>query len=392
MTNSQNTVLTRRDFIRRLKKLGISTAKAFPLYSAVFLLDPLLGRGLASGAHFGRSRKTAAFWKKIEGTKNVRCNLCPRREVLKPGHTGFCRIRTNKNGRLVTLGYERPCVLNVDPVEKNPLFNFHPGMIVLSVAHAGCNLRCLYCQNWQFAQKSPLQTRNIRTFDSRNTVKRAAAKKIGGVSFTYTEPACCVEFVSEFADLCGEVGLKRTLCSAGSIAKQPFKNLVRRLDAVTITFKGPDEAFYRKITAASLKPVLDSMLLVKSEGKWLEVATLVVPTLNDDRKSLESMAAWIRKNLGEKTPWLIEKFDPQYKLIGLPPTPQRTIEKARKIGLDAGLKYVYVSNLAPHTGNHTYCPVCNAVAVKRMGFKVLEKNLNSGLCGTCGNKIAGVWA
>lgn len=383
--------MSRRVFLKRLKKMGMGAASAASLAGCTWLMDALTVGSPARAAMQSSGSRTADYWEPVKRTDKVRCNLCPRREVLRPGQVGFCRIRQNQNGRLVTLGFNRPCVLNLDPVEKNPLFNFHPGMTVLSIAHAGCNLRCLYCQNWQFAQKSPSQTHNIQEFNPQMAVRRAQLKQIEGVAFTYTEPACCPEFVTAFAELCGEFGLKRTLCTAGFIESPPFKDLLAVLDAVTITFKGPDDTFYQKVTAASLKTVLDAMLAVKSEGKWLEVATLIVPTMNDDRRSLESMATWISKNLGPDTPWLLEKFDPQYKLTGLPPTAQKTMETARQIGLDAGLKYVYIANLAPHTANHTYCPQCGSVIVKRMGFKVLAKTDRNGICATCGHQLAGVW-
>jgi pyruvate formate lyase activating enzyme len=161
--------------------------------------------------------------------------------------------------------------------------------------------------------------------------------------------------------------------------------------AVTITLKGPTEAFYQKVCQAELKPVLDTMLLVKAEQKWLEVATLVVPTMNDDTASLTTMASWIARNLGTETPWHLERFMPQYMLKDLPETPQATLEKARKIGLDAGLKFVYISNLAPHEGNHTYCPGCGKAVIRRLGFRVLSNDLKAGRCPHCKRQLPGLW-
>ena len=383
--------ISRRDFIHYMKKLGISMAMAPVVLKALELLGVGGEHGSAHGASAETIFKHADFQERIPGTSNVRCTLCPRREVLKPGQTGFCRIRKNIGGELVTYGYDQPCIMNVDPIGKNPLFNFHPEMTVLAIAHAGCNLRCLYCQNWQYAMESPLNTRNITSFNSGEIVSKIKARSIGGISFTYTEPACCPEFVSEFASFCGEFELKRTICTAGFIEKTPLRKLLKHFDAVTITFKGPDKKFYQNVTSATLKPVLNSMVLAKNEGKWLEVATLVVPTLNDDRKSLTTIARWIKDNLGKNTPWILEKFEPQYRLKRLPPTSQSTMETARRIGLDTGLEFVYISNLAPHTGNHTYCPSCGKVLIKRLGFKVLDNSLQNSKCCFCGQAIAGVW-
>jgi pyruvate-formate lyase-activating enzyme len=188
--------------------------------------------------------------------------------------------------------------------QRPPIYNYLPGLELLAVAHGGCNLRCQYCQNWQYAQKSPLRTRNIEGFTADAMVTEMGRRSIHGVSFTYTEPACCPEFVSEFAALCGEHGLKRTLCSAGFIEKEPFARLVQDMDAVTITYKGADDRFYGKVTAGRLAPVRDAMLSVRSAGKWLEVATLILPTMNDDPAALGNMAKWIMSNLGADTPWI----------------------------------------------------------------------------------------
>jgi pyruvate formate lyase activating enzyme len=265
-------------------------------------------------------------------------------------------------------------------------------MRVLALAHAGCNLRCLYCQNWQFSQKSPTQTRNIVPFLFEEIGEKMAARSIQGISFTYTEADYAPEFTAEFAEFCGEQGLKRTLCTAGYMEGGPFRELIRHFDAVTITFKGATDRFYRRVVGGTLRPVLESMLAAKYAGVWLELATLIVPTLNDDPQALRTMASWIRSNLGEQTPWHLERFDPQFKLRDLPPTPQTTLERAREIGLEQGLKFVYLSNLSPHLANHTYCPSCGEVLIKRMGFKVLGNGIMDGACPDCGALIPGVWS
>ena len=349
--------MDRRAFLKEMGRLGLGAGMA-----------PLVWQILSADAEAAEGHP-AKYWHRIPG--GVMCDLCPRREVLRAGSFGYCHARQNVRGELVTHGYDQPCVLNIDPIEKNPLAHVHPGAQMLSVAHSGCNVRCLYCQNWQFSQKRPTETRNVRGFDRARAVRRATEKKLKGIVFTYTEPVAHPEFVVDMAELARSKGLTATLCTCGYVLEKPWREMLSPFSAVTVTYKGPSESFYRKVCDATLKPVLEAMVLAKAERKWLEVATLILPTMNDDDASLKTMARWIAKNLGAETPWHLERFQPMYKLTKLPPTPQATLERARRIGLDAGLKFVYISNLAPHEGNHTYCPSCRRAVVKRLGFKVL---------------------
>jgi len=380
---------SRRAFLAWMGWLGVNAALA-PL--ALKTLEAMTdGDRSAQAAPPSPAPAPARYWRPLPGGR-VQCLLCPRQEILATGQMGSCRVRQNRNGALVTHAYGQPCVLNLDPIEQNPLNHFYPGMTVLGLAHAGCNLSCAYCQNWEFSQKSPLETRNLVPFDFRQVGEKMRSRRVGGVSFTYTEADCAPEFAADFGAFCGELGLKRTLCTSGYLEKQPLRELLRHFDAVTITYKGATEDFYRRVVGGALAPVLEAMVTTKAEGKWLEVATLIVPTLNDRRESLSAMARWLRQNLGEDTPWHLERFEPAYKLTHLPPTSPASLEEARQIGLDAGLKYVYLSNLAPHPGNHTYCPSCGQATVRRLGFKVLENRLARGRCPACGTPLAGVWA
>ena len=381
----------RRVFLKKLALAGIGAGILPVIEKALVVFNVQQAFGAAFAASMRRGPVKAEYFYKAEHSSDVQCTLCPHNERLAPGEWGKCRTRKNRGGVLYSYGYGQPCILNIDPIGKNPLANFFPDMNILSIAHAGCNLRCLYCQNWEFSQKSPTQTRNISPFDPGHIVRKIRGRKLEGIGFTYTEPACCPGFVKEFAAFCKDYGLKRTICTAGYIKEAPFRDILREFDAVTITFKGNSDRFYREVTGASLRPVLRSLELAKSEGKWLEVATLVVPGLNDTDDTLRGIARWIRSQLGEDTPWHIEKFNPQFKLQKLPPTPQKTMERARRIGLDTGLKYVYTSNIAPHAGNHTYCHSCGKVIVKRMGFNVLKNNVNYGRCPYCSAIIPGVW-
>ncbi|MBI4863755.1 MAG: AmmeMemoRadiSam system radical SAM enzyme [Candidatus Riflebacteria bacterium] len=370
----------RRRFLTTMTRLGLAAG-----------LGPLVLRLLEGEAHAAEGGLHPASYWHAEADRVV-CDLCPHQESLGDGDLGICRVRQNRGGSMVTHGYDQPCILNIDPIEKNPLTHVLPGSSALAVAHAGCNLRCLYCQNWEFSQKSPTQTRNLRDFDQQKTIGKAKARELRCIVFTYTEATNSIEFVTGMARLARSSGLTPTLCTGGFVNEKPFDDVLAPFAAATITFKGPTEEFYGKVCGGRLKPVLETMVRVKAAGKWLEVATLIVPTLNDETGALVSMASWIVKNLGAETPWHLERFMPQYKLRDLPETPQATLERARKIGLEAGLKYVYISNVAPHEGNHTYCPGCGKAVIKRLGFKVLSHELAGGQCPGCQHRLPGLWA
>jgi len=372
--------MDRRQFIAGMAKLGFVLNFA-PAAGAV----GLAGRGV-------RKPPAKADYYRKNADGSVTCTLCPHAETLRHGETGRCRVRTNFRGTLKTYAVGQPCVVNVDPLEKNPLCHVLPGSSTFSVAHAGCNLRCQYCQNWQFSQQSPRETRNLK-FDQDEAVSLARGKSIPSVTFTYTEGTSHIEFNRRFAAAARKLGLRVYLCSNGYIRRKPFADFLEVLDGVTITIKGFRDAFYRDyIGAASYKPVLESCKQVKAAGKWIEVATLIVPGLNDSTSELTDIARWVRENLGAYTPWHLERFTPKYKLLNKPQTPIATLEKARRIGRRAGLRYVYVSNFAPHPANHTYCHHCGKPVIKRLGFKVLRNMLRAGRCPYCRTKIPGVWA
>ncbi|NOY81259.1 MAG: AmmeMemoRadiSam system radical SAM enzyme [Kiritimatiellaeota bacterium] len=332
----------------------------------------------------------AAFYRKLPDNR-VACLLCPRLETLKPGETGFCRVRTNRGGVLQTAATGRPCVVNLDPIEKGPLNHVLPGTAVFAMAHAGCNLRCRYCQNWQFAQASPSTTRNLR-FDQMESVRLVREKALAGVCFTYTEGVVHLEFNLRFAAAVREAGARAFLCTAGFVNRKPFADFLDQLDAVTFTIKGATDRFYRDVIGApSVRPVLERCVQARQAGKWVEVATLVVPEMNDSDRDLRRIARWIGRNLGRDTPWHIERFMPKYKMRDRPRTPIATLERAREIGREEGLNFVYLSNLAPHPGNHTYCPQCGKAVIKRLGFRLLANRLKHGCCPYCRARIPGVW-
>lgn len=322
---------------------------------------------------------------------SVTCGLCPHHETLRPGDLGRCRVRTNLRGKLLTHAVGQPCVLNVDPIEKNPLNHVLPGSSTLAIAHAGCNLRCQYCQNWQFSQECPRDTRNLK-FDQAEAFALARERQIKSLTFTYTEGTTHIEFNKRLAAAARRAGLRVCLCSNGYIQAKPLADFLEVLDAVTVTIKGFSDKFYQTcIGARALRPVLESCQQIRKAGKWLEVATLVVPGLNDSDAELADIARWVWANLGPDTPWHLERFTPKYKMLNRPQTPQATLERALGLGQSEGLRFVYISNLAPHEGNHTRCPRCHTPIIQRLGFKVLTNGLLNAQCPHCRTRLPGIW-
>jgi len=346
---------------------------------------------LKAGAKEISSGRKEALWYQpaVDGKESVRCALCPRRCTIPAGDTGFCRARRNYSGRLVSLGYAQPCSLNVDPVEKKPLFNFYPATRSFSLACAGCNLRCKFCQNWEISQISPLDARNYLTPASQVPII-AQGQGCRSVAFTYTEPTTYYEYMLETAKAARSKGLLAVTHSNGFINPEPLAELSRHLDAVNIDLKGFSESFYATVCEAELAPVLATLKNYRKQGVWLEITNLVIPGYNDSPGMIAEMCGWIRQNLGAQTPVHFSRFFPLYKLASVPPTPVKTLEMAREIALNAGLKYPYLGNVPGHPGNSTYCPKCRKIVIKRSGFSVLERHLQGGRCSFCNEKIDGV--
>ncbi len=334
-------------------------------------------------------RQEALWYRPLDdGRGTVRCQLCPRRCTLTDGSTGFCRARKNFSGTLCTLGYNLPCSLNVDPVEKKPFFNFHPRSRSFSIACAGCNLRCKFCQNWEISQLSPLQSANRYTPVSRLPIL-AKGQGCKSVAFTYTEPTTFFEYMLDSARAVRGAGLLSVYHSNGFINPEPLDQLCKFLDAANIDLKGFSEKFYAEVCEAQLAPVLESLKRLKRNGVWLEITNLVIPGHNDSPGMIREMCGWIRQNLGDETPVHFSRFFPLYKMTAIPPTPVRTLEGAREIAMQAGLKYAYIGNVPGHPGNSTYCPKCGKLVIRRSGFSVLAMELKGDRCRYCNERIAG---
>ena len=328
----------------------------------------------------------ALFWEKKKD-KTVQCRLCPRNCVIKDGKRGNCGARVNDSGVLYSYNYGLAASAGLDPVEKKPLYHFLPGEKTFSFGAAGCNLHCMFCQNWEISQCEPEETRSIN-FPPEKIVGNA--KEMGSriISYTYTEPTIFYEYMLDTAKIAKKNGMRNVVVSNGFTQKEPLKKLVPLIDAANIDLKG-NEAFYKKVTGAWIEPILESMIEYKKRGVWLEVTNLIIPGLNDSEKEIRWLVDWVEKNLGKDTPLHFSAFFPQHRMSGIPSTTLKTLRRAREIGMNK-LNYVYTGNLPDHDGNNTYCPSCKELLIERRGFDVVLNRIKNGKC-PCGEKIAGVW-
>ncbi|MBN1306819.1 MAG: AmmeMemoRadiSam system radical SAM enzyme [Chitinispirillaceae bacterium] len=347
-----------------------------------------LGRASPLFAALRAPEQTARFWHR-ESSGVIRCELCPHGCSLPEGKTGICRNREHRGGRLVALGYARPCAVHVDPIEKKPLYHMLPGARTFSLGVAGCNLRCKNCQNYTISQRSPLETDNVHLPPDR-AVTEAIEQRCTVVAFTYTEPTVWLEYVIDTATAARRAGLKTAFVSSGYINPAPFQELCNVLDAARIDLKSFSDITYGNLNAGKLQPVLDTLLLAKKRGVWLEVINLVIPGWNDSPEQLRALSRWVKKRLGAETPLHFSRFYPMYQLSNIYPTPVATLKKASAIASEEGLSYVYIGNVAG-IGGTTRCPSCGKVIVDRSGYTVTDHKVTNGKCGFCGFPIPGLW-
>jgi pyruvate formate lyase activating enzyme len=286
--------------------------------------------------------------------------------------------------------YGNPCAVHVDPIEKKPFYHFLPTAAAFSLATAGCNLRCLYCQNWSISQVGPEDVEHA-DLPPASVVQYAQQAEAPVVAYTYSEPTAFYEYMLATAHLARDAGLRNVVVSAGFINPEPLLALCSVVDAIKIDLKGYDEGFYQEVCGAELGPVLEAISTIYEAGVHLEIVNLVVPTLNDSLDQLRTLARWVARDLSPDIPVHFSRFHPQYKLANLPPTPVETLERAQEIALEEGVRFVYVGNVPGHAGNNTYCPGCRQAIIVRQGFAVVEYHLDAGRCAHCGESIPGVW-
>ncbi|HIE09201.1 MAG TPA: AmmeMemoRadiSam system radical SAM enzyme [Armatimonadetes bacterium] len=337
----------------------------------------------------GPRRYPAKYWKPLPGRK-VKCTLCPNYCVIPEGRRGICKVRENRGGRLYTLTYGQPVTFHFETMEKQPLLHYLPGARVLALGTAGCNLGCLYCQNWQFAQAYP-EFVTLYDLSPEKVVRLARKGRCRAISFTYNDPVVCIEYVLDVAKLAHKVGIRVVAVTGGYINPRPLRDMCHAVDAFKVDLKGFSEDFYRRVVKGRLKPVLEGMRIVKRSGKWLEAVYLVVPRANDSLGMVRRTARWVRENLGPETPLIFSRFWPKYKMKNLPPTPVDTLERCISIARKEGLKFVYIGNIPGHPAEDTRCPRCGRVVVDRQGARVRRLLLRGGRCPFCGARIPGVW-
>ena len=331
----------------------------------------------------------ARYYEKLPH-KKIKCNLCPKECVIDDRERGYCGVRENREGTYYSLVYSRPCTFHADPIEKKPLFHFHPGTLAFSIATAGCNVNCKFCQNWQISQSRPEQIRSIY-MPPEKTAQLAQNYDCLSIAYTYGEPTIFYEYMMDTAEAGHKNNIKSVVVTAGYIQQKPLIELCKNVDAIKVDLKAFSEKYYREIVDGELKPVLDSLITMKKMNVWTEIVYLVVPTLNDSDQEFKDLCKWIKQYLGDDVPVHFTRFHPQYLLKNLPPTPVETLNKAKEIADAEGLQYVYVGNVPGHEAESTFCPKCNKKVVNRIGYAIRELNIEKNKCKFCNTKIAGVW-
>jgi len=317
----------------------------------------------------------------------VQCNLCARRCKINDGAKGFCLVRKNENGILNSLVYGKAVSAAVDPIGKKPLSHFHPGALVLSVAAAGCNFRCKFCDNWMISQDQKISGKNFRPDE---VVKAARESNCLGISYTYTEPTVFIEYVYDIAKLAHQVGFFNTFVTNGYLTPVAVKTIAPLIDATTVDFKGGgDPDFYKKYASVpTVEPIYEALKEFRRNNVHIEITNLVIPKIGDSMSRIKEMATWIKETLGKDTPFHLLRFHPDYKMTTTSGTDLEIMEKAYMTARNVGLQYVYLGNLTGHPAENTFCPKCNEPLIKRHSYEITRWNLTKDMqCPVCEHKI-----
>ncbi len=334
--------------------------------------------------------KEALLYQKLDNDK-VQCNLCAHRCKINPGKSGICLIRENKEGVLYTKVYGKLIARHVDPIEKKPLYHYYPGSKAYSVATPGCNFRCRFCQNWEISQSvsgEMIGSGKMATPDQ--IVEHALKMDCKIIAYTYTEPTIFFEYSYDMAIKAYEYGMKNIYVSNGFMTYEMLDMIGPYLDGINVDLKAFRDETYRSIIGARLQPVLDNLKKIKQMGIWLEVTSLIIPGINDDPSEIKDMANFVANELGVDVPWHISRFYPAYKMNNVPFTPADTIHRAKEIGMEAGLNFIYPGNLGSSADSNTVCPQCGYILIKRSYFQTVQNHIQNGTCPKCGAHIPGV--
>lgn len=322
------------------------------------------------------------YYKKLKNT--IQCQLCPNYCIIKNNNVGICKTRKNINNKLYSLSYGKPIAINIDPIEKKPLYHFLPGTKTFSLGTAGCTFKCLNCQNADIAHASP-EDFKVNYLSPEEIIALAIKANCKSISYTYSEPTAFYEYMLDIAKLTKESNIKNILVSNGYINEKPLLELTKYLDAANIDLKGFNENFYKKICFGSLNPVLNTIKILKKKA-WLEITNLIIPDLNDNIKDIERMTKWL---YNIKAPLHFSKFYPMYKLKNKEPTSINILNKAYNIAKKNKLDYVYLGNTKEK--QNTYCPKCKKLLIERNGYLITRNNIKNKKCIYCNAKIPGIW-
>ncbi len=328
--------------------------------------------------------KVAKWWNEKE--QGIECYLCPRRCIIADRSYGVCNVRKNVDNTLYTIVYGHPVAVHVDPIEKKPLYHFYPGSQIFSVGTVGCNLLCEFCQNWDIARAKPDDTQ-MHNISPEKIIDMAQKSNCIGIAFTYNEPTIFGEYVLDIATLAHQSGLQTVMVTNGYITSEAIDDIYPFIDAANIDLKSFSNEFYRQYCKGELQPVLDALQRIRDLGTFIEITMLIIPGKNDSDSELDHLTRWIVDNLGQDVPVHFSAFHPDYKMRQLSRTPKETLDKARKIAIRNGLRYVYEGNVLSENEDNTYCYHCGRLLIERRSFSIMKNNLEGDIC-SCGSKIA----
>jgi len=385
--NSDQKTLDRRAFLKAAASLPCLAGCAWAPAGVLPLRVPAL---FIAGEDDSRFIIEAKYYEKL-GHRKIKCKLCPRECVIDDRERGYCGARENRGGIYYTLVHSRVATAHIDPIEKKPLFHFLPGTAAFSIATAGCNVNCKFCQNWEISQVRPEQVRSTY-LPPQELAAIAKQYQCPTIAYTYSEPVIFYEYVADAMDAGHSQRIRSVIISGGYIQQEPLKKWCHEADAIKVDVKAFSEKFYKEVVNGELKPVLETLVTIRKQGTWTEIVYLVIPTLNDSDAEIRALAQWVKSDLGPDVPVHFTRFHPEYLLTNLPDTPVETLERAKAIAGAEGLHYVYVGNVPGHPGENTYCPKCGRIVIERQGYTVGQVCLKKGKCTHCGQSIPGIWS
>ncbi|MBN2279521.1 MAG: AmmeMemoRadiSam system radical SAM enzyme [Candidatus Marinimicrobia bacterium] len=329
--------------------------------------------------------KLAKWWQALENQK-IQCNLCPKNCIMNKDQSGFCKVRKNIDGKLYSMVYGKPVALNIDPIEKKPLYHFYPGTKIFSIGTLGCNFACKFCQNYDISQKDFVSI-NLRDVSPQEVIESAIANRCQSIAFTYNEPTVFGEYVFDIAKIAQQRGMKTVMVTNGFINRKPLDEIYHYIDAVNVDIKSFSEEFYRNICSGELGPVLKSIKRLNELGVFIEITNLIIPGINDNPVSIYELLHWIEMEMGYDIPLHFSAFHPDYKMRDVAPTKKEALDAIYKIAREMGFKYIYEGNVMAGTHDNTYCPRCGKLLIERNYFSILNNSLKTDRCDICGEKI-----